>query len=44
MARHIRANEIEAVPRPITSVGNDYPAGHLHPAHQHRRSQLLFAE
>jgi AraC-like DNA-binding protein/mannose-6-phosphate isomerase-like protein (cupin superfamily) len=44
MARHIRANEIEAVPRPITAVGNDYPAGHLHPAHQHRRSQLLFAE
>lgn|SRR5665213_277561 len=44
MVRHISANEIEAVPRPITSVGNDYPAGHLHPAHQHRRSQLLFAE
>jgi hypothetical protein len=44
MARHIRAQEIEAVPRPITAVGNDYPAGHFHPAHQHRRSQLLFAE
>jgi AraC-like DNA-binding protein/mannose-6-phosphate isomerase-like protein (cupin superfamily) len=44
MARHIRANEIEAVPRPITAVGNDYPAGHVHPAHQHGRSQLLFAE
>jgi AraC-like DNA-binding protein len=44
MARHIRAQDIEAVPRPITAVGNDYPAGHVHPAHQHRRSQLLFAE
>jgi AraC-like DNA-binding protein len=44
MARHTRANEIEAVPRPITAVGNDYPAGHVHPAHRHRRSQLLFAE
>jgi AraC-like DNA-binding protein/mannose-6-phosphate isomerase-like protein (cupin superfamily) len=44
MARHIRASEIESVPRPITAVGNDYPAGHVHPAHQHRRSQLLFAE
>jgi AraC-like DNA-binding protein/mannose-6-phosphate isomerase-like protein (cupin superfamily) len=44
MARHIRAQEIEAVPRPVTAVGNDYPAGHLHPAHRHRRSQLLFAE
>jgi AraC-like DNA-binding protein len=44
MARGIRANEIEAVQRPVTAVGNDYPAGHVHPAHQHRRSQLLFAE
>lgn len=44
MARHIRANDIEAVPRPVTAVGNDYPAGHVHPTHQHRRSQLLFAE
>ena len=44
MARYIRAQEIEAVPRPVTSVGNDYPVGHIHPAHRHRRSQLLFAE
>jgi AraC-like DNA-binding protein len=44
MARHTRANEIEAVARPVTAVGNDYPAGHFHPPHQHRRSQLLFAE
>jgi AraC-like DNA-binding protein len=44
MARNTRAEEIEAAPRPITAVGNDYPAGHLHPTHRHRRSQLLFAE
>jgi hypothetical protein len=44
MARNIRAAEIEALPRPITAVGNDYPAGHLHPPHRHGRSQLLFAE
>ena len=44
MARNIRAQDIEAVCRPITAVGNDYPAGHLHPSHRHRRSQLLFAE
>ncbi|MEO3470699.1 helix-turn-helix transcriptional regulator [Roseomonas sp. CAU 1739] len=44
MARHIRAAEIEATPRPVVAVGNDYPAGHEHPAHSHRRSQLLFAE
>jgi len=44
MARHIRASQIEATPRPVVAVGNDYPAGHEHPAHSHRRSQLLFAE
>jgi AraC-like DNA-binding protein len=44
MARHTRANGIESVPRPVIAVGNDYPAGHLHPTHRHRRSQLLFAE
>src|SRR5437016_4934997 len=44
MARHVRAEAIEAVARPIVAVGNDYPEGHLHPSHRHRRSQLLFAE
>lgn len=44
MARHIRAAQIEAIPRPVVAVGNDYPAGHEHPAHSHRRSQMLFAE
>ncbi|MBR0649344.1 AraC family transcriptional regulator [Roseomonas terrae] len=44
MARHRRAVEIEAVARPVVAVGNEYPAGHEHPAHSHRRSQLLFAE
>lgn len=32
------------MPRPVVAVGNEYPAGHEHPAHSHRRSQLLFAE
>ena len=40
----MRAERIEAVPRPVVAVGNDYPVGHLHPPHHHRRSQLLFAE
>ena len=44
MARNMRAQEIEGVRRPITAVGNDYPVGHIHPPHRHRRSQLLFAE
>ncbi|HEY4252092.1 MAG TPA: helix-turn-helix domain-containing protein [Roseomonas sp.] len=43
MARHIRAEQIEGVARPIVAVGNEYPDGHRHPPHRHRRSQLLFA-
>ncbi|HEX4328113.1 MAG TPA: helix-turn-helix transcriptional regulator [Burkholderiales bacterium] len=44
MARNTRAARLEHTPRPIVAVGNDYPAGHEHAPHQHRRSQLLFAE
>jgi AraC-like DNA-binding protein len=44
MARSVRAEKIEGIARPVVAVGNDYPAGHLHAAHSHRRSQLLFAE
>ncbi|MPZ32457.1 MAG: helix-turn-helix domain-containing protein [Rhodospirillales bacterium] len=44
MARHIRAATLEDIDRPVIAVGNDYAAGHLHAAHAHRRSQLLFAE
>jgi hypothetical protein len=43
MARHVRAERIEGVARPVVAAGNDYPAGHLHASHAHRRSQLLFA-
>jgi AraC-like DNA-binding protein/mannose-6-phosphate isomerase-like protein (cupin superfamily) len=42
MVRHTRADHYEAVPRPVIAVGNRYPAGHLHPAHSHRRAQLLY--
>lgn len=41
MVRHVRAAQYEEVPRPIIAVSNDYPAGHLHPPHRHRRAQLL---
>lgn len=44
MARGVRAEQIEGVARPVVAVGNDYPAGHRHPTHRHRRAQLLFAE
>jgi len=44
MARHTRAARLEHLPRPIVAVGNDYPLGHEHAPHKHRRAQLLFAE
>jgi AraC-like DNA-binding protein len=44
MVRRTRAAEHEATPRPLIAVGNDYPDGHLHPAHTHRRGQFLHAE
>ena len=44
MTRQVRAEQVEGVARPIVAVGNDYPNGHHHPPHRHRRAQLLFAE
>ena len=43
MVRHARAAQYEDASPPIIAVGNDYPAGHVHPAHRHRRAQLLHA-
>jgi AraC-like DNA-binding protein len=42
MVRDVRAERYEAVQSPVFAVGNEYPAGHLHPPHQHRRAQLLY--
>lgn len=44
MVRGSRAEQHEAAPRPVIAVGNEYPAGHRHPPHRHRRAQLLYAE
>jgi len=44
MVRLARAQDHEATPRPLIAVGNDYPAGHLHPTHSHQRGQFLHAE
>lgn len=41
MVRHAKAAQYEDAPRPIIAVANDYPSGHLHPLHRHRRAQLL---
>jgi AraC-like DNA-binding protein/mannose-6-phosphate isomerase-like protein (cupin superfamily) len=42
MVRNVRAERYEAALSPVFAVGNEYPAGHLHPAHQHQRAQLLY--
>ena len=44
MVRKTRAEQHESVPQPVISVANEYPAGHEHPAHRHRRAQFLYAE
>lgn len=43
MVRDARAAQYEDVRRPIIAVGNEFPSGHTHPMHSHRRSQLLHA-
>jgi mannose-6-phosphate isomerase-like protein (cupin superfamily) len=43
MVRDARAAQYEDVRRPIIAIGNEFPNGHTHPTHVHRRSQLLHA-
>lgn len=43
MVRDARAVQYEHVKRPVIAIGNDFPSGHAHPMHSHRRSQLLHA-
>jgi AraC-like DNA-binding protein len=42
MVRHSSVEIFDDVPRPIIALGNDYPNGHVIPAHRHRRCQLLY--
>ncbi len=42
MVRNIAVDVLEAVPRPVVALGNDYPDGHVILPHRHRRSQLLY--
>lgn len=44
MVRKTRAEQHESSPRPVIGIGNEYASGTVHPAHRHRRSQLLYAE
>ncbi len=40
--RNAHIDLYDAVARPMVAIGNDYPPGHLLPAHAHRRGQLLY--
>lgn len=40
--RNAHIDLYDAVARPVVAIGNDYPPGHLLPAHAHRRGQLLY--
>lgn len=44
MVRTTRAEQHEHTAAPVIGIGNEYPAGHRHPRHRHRRAQLLYAE
>jgi AraC-like DNA-binding protein len=39
--RYVHIDTVDHVPRPIIAIGNNYPAGHYTPPHQHRRGQLI---
>lgn len=43
MVRNARAAEYETRSEAVIAVGNVYAAGHVHAAHRHRRSQLLYS-
>lgn len=44
MVRTTRAEPHELATSPVIGIGNEYPAGHRHARHRHRRAQLLYAE
>ncbi|CAB3638264.1 AraC family transcriptional regulator [Achromobacter pestifer] len=40
--RNTHIDRYDALDRALVAIGNDYPPGHLLPAHAHRRAQLLY--
>jgi AraC-like DNA-binding protein len=42
MARNVRAEVMEDVPRAVVAIGNEYPDGHAIAPHRHRRGQLMW--
>ncbi|WP_129778416.1 AraC family transcriptional regulator [Peristeroidobacter soli] len=35
--------KLQNIPRPLAALAEEYPAGHVEPAHRHLRGQLLYA-
>ena len=40
--RNTHIDRYDALDRAVVAIGNDYPPGHVLPAHAHRRAQLLY--
>jgi AraC-like DNA-binding protein len=41
--RNVQPDDVEATPRTVVAIGNDYPPSYELARHTHRRSQLLYA-
>ena len=43
MGRSTKGIDYQNVPRPVAALADDYPPGHVDPAHSHVRGQLIYA-
>jgi AraC-like DNA-binding protein len=43
MARSTKGSDYQHVPRPVSALADDYPAGHVDPRHSHERAQLVYS-
>jgi AraC-like DNA-binding protein len=43
MPWNLRPDELEALPRPVAALANNYADGHVIARHRHRRAQLVYA-
>jgi len=43
MARSTKGSDYQHVPRPVSALADDYPAGYVDPRHSHERAQLVYS-
>jgi mannose-6-phosphate isomerase-like protein (cupin superfamily) len=43
MVKNATSESLEAIPRPMVALGNDYPANYEIAPHRHGRAQLLYS-